>query len=155
MSKIDMEKFDNLYENIRQRMDGDNIEQGEEYLSALELDYISRRAIAPYNAVLRTKVAEDVKKLNGIVRRSRILRKKVPYISSITPSIDEKGNQKLIVTFIFEGRCVGMATINKELNINFDFLRQGFSDIETSALLGINHTNYIMYFNALDSFSLG
>ena len=153
MEKEDLDKFDILFKKINERIDGSNVE-GEVTLNGLELSDMTRRSFAPYNAILNHKVYRDVKKLNRIISRVRLFNKKVPYISSLTPTIQANGEEGLVLTFSYEGRCKGIAVIRKDMSIDFEFMRPEYSVNDTIAVLRKNHLNFLTYFNALDSFAL-
>jgi hypothetical protein len=55
MKKEDLDKFDILFKKINERIDGSNV-HGEVTLNGLELSDMTRRAFAPYNAILNHKV---------------------------------------------------------------------------------------------------
>lgn len=154
MNKIDMKKYDDLWHKINDRIDGANVRGEQGFTSALDLDYITKEAFAGYNAILNEKVSRDIKKLNKKISKARLFNKKVPYVSSLTPTIFEDGKEELSITFSYDNKCKGIAVIKRDLSIEFEFLRPKFSIEDTLEVLRKNYINFVAYFNALDSFSL-
>lgn len=143
-----------LYDKIRKRIYGEDIPEGEEFLNAEDLALTMHSAIAKHNVVLKDKVEEDTKKLNKIVRRSRILGKRVPFVFAMTPIVREDTTQEIEILLMEEGHVQGKAIIKPDLTITFDFLRPYYKMDDVLDLLRKNHVNFITYFNALNNFML-
>lgn len=154
MNRETLEEAEVLRNKIEERITGFNLDGKEPKLSAFELGKYVEHAMSKYNAVLIDKVIKDTKKMNKAISRARILGKKVPYVSSITPTIYEDGSEELIITFMFEGRCKGIASVSKDMAISFEFMKPEYSIIDTVDILNKCYTNFVTYFNALDSFYL-
>ncbi len=144
--------FDVLFQKVNVRVFGDVPKEDE--LDAGTVDYIMSGMLYNYNLILNRKVAVDTQALNKKIKRTMLSNKNIPYISGITPIIDAKGNQSIVVTFEYDGRCMGIARINKDMTITFDFLRNGCSMPNTIDMLNKNYENFVIYFNALESFAL-
>ena len=154
MNSETLEEAEILRKRIEERISGLNLEGKEPKLNAFELGKYVENAMSKYNAILVDKVAKDTKKMNKAISKARLLGKKVPYVSAITPTIYEDGSEELVITFMFEGRCKGIASVSKDMAISFEFMKPEYSIIDTVDILNKCYTNFVTYFNALDSFYL-
>ena len=155
MSEEGQNGFDDLFQKIMVRVYGNGTveDPDDKSLTAAELEYIVRGMFHDYNVVLNKKVEEDRTALNKKIRRTILTRKYIPYISSIIPTIKENGEQTIVVCFEYDHRCMGIANINKDMSIDFEFLKNGCSRENTVDMLNQNYTNFLIYFAMLDRFA--
>ncbi len=143
-------KIERLRYRIEERISAQSDKN--DMLNAKELRSILSEQISKYNIILLDKVAQDTKMLNRKVAQTRITNKRVPYIDSITPTIYEDGTEELVIAFSFDNVCKGFASVDKNLNVRFEFMQKSYSIPDILKLLEKNAVNFITYFNAMDSF---
>ncbi len=152
--KIDKKRIEQLRGKIEERLTGENLVDQTVTLNGRELRDMLKDAITIYNELLGSRVEKNVKVLNRMIATKRLFNKKIPYIYSITPTIYEHGKEELTITFVIDDSCVGLAIIEKDMTIRFDFLKNNLSQRDTVELLKKNYMYFLMCFNALDSFRL-
>lgn len=146
------EKLERLRRKIENRINSSY--KKDDRFSAKELINILSEQISKYNLILVDKVEKDKNSLNRKIAKTRIINKKVPYIESITSIIHEDGTQELIVNFSCNNEFKGFARITKDLSVKFDFMKSEYSKSDILKVLRENIVNFIIYFNAMDSFCL-
>lgn len=144
-------KIERLRNKIEERISAKHSDKSNG-LNAKELRDILSEQISKYNIILLDKVDQDTKLLNRKIAQIRITNKRVPYIDSITPTIYEDGTQELVIAFSYDGACKGIASVSKDLIVNFEFMKKGYSIPDILKLFKKNVVNFIIYFNAMDSF---
>jgi len=153
MKQETLDKIEKLRLKVENRIRGYNLEGKNCTLNGKELNDMLVNAFSKYNVVLINKVENDTKSLNKSIAQARFFNKKVPYIASMTPTVYEDGKQEIVITFEVDQRFKGIAFVNSDLNINFEFLKGDLSIPDTIKYLKKNNHNFETYFRVLGEFA--
>jgi len=153
MKQETLDKIEKLRLKVEKRIRGNNLENQNCTLNGKELNDMIVSAFSKYNVVLIDKVKNDTKSINKSIAQGRFFNKKVPYIASMTPTVYEDGRQEIIITFEVDHKFKGMAFVDSDLNITFEFLRGELSIQDTLKYLKKNNSNFETYFRVLGEFA--